>query len=85
MGALLNHKKVMSRETFQPWRDKFVNLLQANVPFLSLLKASENQRFSDVFRGYRDGILAGDVLKWALSTNKSYYLLDYPEHSSDYQ
>ena len=34
------------------------NPFQASVPFLYSLKTSENQRFSDVFRGYRKGTLA---------------------------
>ena len=29
----------------------------ANIPLLYPLKTSENQRFSDVFRGYRNGTL----------------------------
>ena len=33
-----------------------VNLF--NVPFLYPLKMSENQRFSDIFRGYKNGTLA---------------------------
>ena len=33
---------------------KSINPLEANVPFLYPLKTSENQRFSDVFRGYRN-------------------------------
>ena len=36
---------------------------QANVSFLYNLKTSENQRFSDVFRGYRNRILAWNGLK----------------------
>ena len=35
-----------------------INPFQANVPFLYPLKMSENQRFSDVFRGYKKGTLA---------------------------
>ena len=31
------------------------NPFHANVPFLYPLKTSENQRFSDMFRGYRNG------------------------------
>ena len=34
------------------------NLFQANALFLYPLKTSENQRFSDVFRGYRNRTLA---------------------------
>ena len=39
-------------------RFSFINPLQANVPFLYLLKKSRNQRFSNVFKGYRKGTLA---------------------------
>ena len=35
-----------------------INPFHANVPFLYSLKMSENQRFSDVFRGYRNETLA---------------------------
>ena len=35
-----------------------INPCSANVPFLYPLKTSENQRFSDVFKGYRKGTLA---------------------------
>ena len=34
------------------------NTIHANVPLLYPLKTSENQRFSGVFRGYRNGTLA---------------------------
>ena len=34
-----------------------INPFHANVPFLYPLKTSENQRFSDVFGGYRNGTL----------------------------
>ena len=34
------------------------NPFQVNVLFLYPLKTSKNQRFPDVFRGYRKGILA---------------------------
>ena len=36
---------------------KWVNPFWSNVLFLYLLITSENQRFSDVFRGYRNGTL----------------------------
>ena len=35
-----------------------INPFQANVPFLYSLKTSENRRFSDVFKEYRQGALA---------------------------
>ena len=41
---------------------KKINPLQANVPFLYPLKTSENQKFSDIFRGYRKGTLAWNGL-----------------------
>ena len=34
-----------------------VKPFQLNCPFLYPLKTSENERFSDVFRGYRNGTL----------------------------
>ena len=34
------------------------NAFQATVPFLYILKPSENQRFVNVFRGYRTETLA---------------------------
>ena len=40
------------------------NLFHANLPFLYPLKMSENQRFSDVFRGCRNGTLAWKGLMW---------------------
>ena len=40
----------------------WINPFHANVPFLHPLKTSENQRFYDVFMGYRNGILAGKGL-----------------------
>ena len=40
------------------WECFLFNPFQANVPFLCPMKTSENQRFSDVFRGYKKGTLA---------------------------
>ena len=40
-----------------------LNLFHANVPFLYPLKTSENQGFSEVFRGYGNGTLAWNGLK----------------------
>ena len=37
---------------------KWINHFHVNVLFLYPLKTSENQRFPDVFRGYRNGTLA---------------------------
>ena len=39
-----------------------INPFYANVPFLYSLKTSENQRFSDVFRGYGNGSLVSKSL-----------------------
>ena len=39
-----------------------VKQFQASVPFLCLLKTSENRRFSGIFRGYRNGTLAWNQL-----------------------
>ena len=36
---------------------KLINLFSTNVPLLYPLKSSENQTFSDVFRGYRSGLI----------------------------
>ena len=44
------------------------NPLHAPVPFLYPLKISENQRFSDVSRGYRNGTLVWNGLKTFQST-----------------
>ena len=46
-----------------------INPLQANVPILYPLKMSENQRFSDVFRGYKKGTLAWNGLKKTCQTS----------------
>ena len=40
-----------------------VNPFPTNFPLLYPLKASENLRFSDVFRGYRSGTLVGNGLR----------------------
>ena len=37
-----------------------VNPFHTSVPFLHPLKASENQSFFDIFRGYRNGTLIRD-------------------------
>ena len=36
---------------------QYFNPFEASAPFLYLLEASEDQRVSDVFRGYRNGTL----------------------------
>ena len=38
-------------------------VFHTHVPFLYLLKTSENQMFSDIFRGYRNEILAQNASK----------------------
>ena len=43
---------------------KWVNSYSPNVTFLYLLKTSENRRFSDVFRGYRNVTLGEWGLTW---------------------
>ena len=45
-------------EVFLCFENEYFNSSQANVPFLHPLKTSGNLWFSDVFRGYRKGILA---------------------------
>ena len=40
-----------------PWEVNFLNPFQPNVPFLYPLKTLENEMFSDIFRGYRNGTL----------------------------
>ena len=40
-----------------------INPFLVNVPILYPLKRPENQRFSGVFRGYKMGTLAGNMLK----------------------
>ena len=39
-----------------------INLFQVDVPFLYALKTTENLYFSDIFMGYRNGILAWNGL-----------------------
>ena len=46
-----------------------LNPVHANVPFLYLLKTSENLWFFGVFRGYRNGTLLGNGLKSVTVTN----------------
>ena len=46
-----------------------LNPVPANVPFLYLLKTSENLWFFGVFRGYRNGTLLGNGLKSVTVTN----------------
>ena len=48
--------------------DAIINPFHADGRFLYPLKMSENERFSDVFRGYRNGILAWKGLIWSLLT-----------------
>ena len=41
----------------------FMNPFHANVPFLYTLKTSENHRFADFFRGFRNGTLTQNGLR----------------------
>ena len=52
-----------------------LNLFQANAHFLSSLKISENQRFSDVFKGYTKGTLYRNRLRYYYQHHWSSYLL----------
>ena len=45
----------------------YLDVFQGNVPFLYPINTPENQRFSDVFRGYRNETLARD---WVKETKK---------------
>ena len=45
---------------------KWINPLHATGPILSPLKTSENQRFSDVFRGYRKRSVVWNGLSYFL-------------------
>ena len=50
----------------------FINPFQASISFLYPLKTSENHRFSDIFRGHRNGTLTWNGLilyavSWAVS------------------
>ena len=47
-----------------PDRELYINLFSNKVPLLYPLKTLENQRFSDVFRGYSSGTLVENGLKW---------------------
>ena len=62
----------------------WLNLFQANVPFLYFLKTSENLRFSDVFRRYRKGTLAWNGLRynmWLKSNMEIVWMVDFLEPS----
>ena len=52
-----------------------LNLFQANAHFLSSLKISENQSFSDVFKGYTKGTLYRNRLRYYYQHHWSSYLL----------
>ena len=56
------------RQWFRQWSGN--DPLQPNVPFLYPLKTSENQRFSDVFRGYRNVASAWNGLACSLLYQK---------------
>ena len=47
-----------------------INPFSTNVPLLYPLETSENQRFSDIFRGYRSGTLVENDLKDEEDVNK---------------
>ena len=47
--------------------EHWVNPYSPNVTFLYPLKTSENRRFSDIFRGYRNVTLEEYELKWVKS------------------
>ena len=47
---------------------QLLNPFSTNVPLLYPLKTSENQRFSDVFRGYRSGTLVENGLRYVLAS-----------------
>ena len=49
---------LMSRRIYDNILQDHINPFHANVPFLYPLKTSENQRFSEVLREYRNGTLA---------------------------
>ena len=52
----------------------FFNLFVPNAPFLYHLKTSENLRFSDVFRGYRQGALeTNGLIHWLRTASLSQY------------
>ena len=60
-----NHHKTLTvsyHDTESFWytisNENLLNPFQANSTFLYPLKTSENQRFSDIFRGYKNAALA---------------------------
>ena len=56
------------------FEDKYVNSFHATDPFLYSLKASKNQRLSDVSRGYRKRPMTQNELKWKISQLKSWII-----------
>ena len=50
-------QKIQNFKSKQIWPG-LLNPIQPTGPFLYPLKMSENQRFSDVFRGYKNGTLS---------------------------
>ena len=71
MGQMLNSSYVnLQAGILQPKSCSFfpfqLSHLMVNVPFLYPLETSENQGFSDVFRGYRNGTLTWNELIYIL-------------------
>ena len=60
-------------------KTKIIDPFKPNVPFLHPQKMSENQRFSDILRGYRDRTLGQNGLKpiflFSCKENKNMTLL----------
>ena len=56
-------KKLRIRTVFTQWWSLILNPFLVSVSFLYPLKTLENQNFSDVFRGYRNEILAWNGFK----------------------
>ena len=55
------------RYNWLPYINLPFNPFSTNIPFLYLLKTSENWRFSDVFRGYRSESLVENGLRMRLA------------------
>ena len=51
-------QKIVSETVWKHWIEfSYINPFYSNIPFLHPLKRSENQRFCNVFKGYRNGSL----------------------------
>ena len=57
------------------WKIFKIIQFQDNVPFLYTLKMAENQRFYDVFRGYRIGRSAGNGLMYTAISWETFWEL----------